>query len=124
MLAMDREALICDLAETYGIFDYRALPARLLATLAVGLRDNSRIKMRMEGQHVPRGELLLAAILDRVSTIAWFLSEDGQNNVNRPASMVAVLLGDAPSQNSTIESFATAEEYEQEWQRRTGVAHG
>lgn len=124
MLATDREAVICDLAENYGIFDYRALPARLLATLAVGLREDSRIKMRMEGQCVPRSELLLAAVLDKLSTIVWFLSEDGQNNVNRPTSMVEVLLGEPSSQSSTIESFDTAEQFEQEWKRRTGVAHG
>lgn len=124
MLATDREALICDLAETYGIFDYRALPARLLATLAVGLREDSRIKMRIEGQRVPRSELLLAAVLDKLSMIAWFLSEDGQNNVNRPTSMVEVLLGEPSSQASAIESFDTAEQFEQEWKRRTGVAHG
>lgn len=124
MLATDREALVCDLAETYGIFDYRALPARLLATLAVGLREDSRIKMRMEGQRVPRSELLLAAALDKLSLIAWFLSEDGQNDVNRPISLVEVLLGEAPSQDSAIEAFDTAEQYEQEWKRRTGVGHG
>lgn len=124
MLATEREALICDLAETYGIFDYRALPARLLATLAVGLREDSRIKMRIEGQRVPRSELLLAAVLDKLSMIAWFLSEDGQKNVNRPTSMVEVLLGEPSSQASAIESFDTAEQFEQEWKRRTGVAHG
>ena len=124
MLATDREALICDLAETYGIFDYRALPARLLAMLAVGLREDSRIKMRIEGQRVPRSELLLAAVLDKLSMIAWFLSEDGQNNVNRPTSMVEVLLGEPSSQDSAIESFDTAEQFEQEWKRRTGVNHG
>ena len=124
MLATDREALVCDLAETYGIFDYRALPAGLLATLAVGLREDSRIKMRMEDQRVPTNELLLAAILDKLSMIAWFLSEDGQNNVNRPASMVEVLLGDVPGQNSAIEAFDTAEQFEMEWKRRTGAANG
>ena len=37
MIALDQNALICDFAETYGIYNYRALPVSLLATLAVGL---------------------------------------------------------------------------------------
>lgn len=43
MLATDRDALICDLAETYRVLDYRALPVELLATLAAGLRQDARI---------------------------------------------------------------------------------
>lgn len=43
MLAADRDALICDLAETYRVLDYRALPVELLATLAAGLRPDARI---------------------------------------------------------------------------------
>lgn len=49
MLALDESALICDLAETYGVLNYRALPAEIAATLCAGLRDNSRIKMKCGG---------------------------------------------------------------------------
>ena len=44
MLAADRDALICDLAETYHVLDLTALPVPLLATLAAGLRGDSRIR--------------------------------------------------------------------------------
>lgn len=50
MLAADKEALICDLAETYNIYDYRSIPVNLLSTLSVGLRDNARIKMKLRGE--------------------------------------------------------------------------
>ena len=36
MIFTDEEALICDLAETYQIFDYRSLPVRTVATLSAG----------------------------------------------------------------------------------------
>lgn len=35
MLNLSEDALICDFAETYHIYDYRSLPLRLVATLAV-----------------------------------------------------------------------------------------
>ncbi len=41
MISRDEDALICDLAETYQIYNYKSLPARLVATLSVGLRDDS-----------------------------------------------------------------------------------
>ena len=41
MMAADEDALACDIAETYGIYDMRALPAGRLAVLAVGLREDS-----------------------------------------------------------------------------------
>lgn len=37
------EALICDLAETYHILDYKQLPLRTVAVLASGLRQDARI---------------------------------------------------------------------------------
>lgn len=73
MIALDEEALICDFAETYHIYDYRSLPARLAATYAVGLRNESRIKMLMKkeenGQIVSDVELLISVLIDRVGTL-------------------------------------------------------
>lgn len=43
MISIDRDALLCDLAETYHIYSMRGLPARTLAVLAFGLRADSRI---------------------------------------------------------------------------------
>lgn len=122
MLAADRNALICDLAETYGIFDYRALPASLLATLAVGLREDSRIKMRLSGSKVPRSEMLLAAAVDRLSLLVWFLSDDGQKGQRRPASILDALMGEEPKPDNVM-AFDSAADFETEWARITGVAH-
>lgn len=122
MLSADKDALICDLAETYGIFDYRALPATKLATLAVGLRDDSRIKMHLIGAKIPRKDLLLAAIVDRLSLLVWFNTEDGRNGVNRPPSVLGSIFGNESADN--VEAFETADAFEAEWARITGVTHG
>lgn len=123
MLRTDRDALICDLAETYGIFDYRALPGRLLATLCVGLRDNSRIKMRLSDTRVPQGDMLLAAVVDRLSWLIWMISKEGENGSNPPVSIVDLLLGVSQERND-VETYDSAEDFEAEWTRRTGVSHG
>ena len=42
--------MVCDLAETYGILDMYEHPAQLIATLATGLRENSRIYARLRAE--------------------------------------------------------------------------
>ena len=69
MIRLDEDALICDFAETYHIFDYEALPVSLAATLAVGLRDSSRIKQLMSYRKAPVETILLAGIVDRLSVM-------------------------------------------------------
>lgn len=115
MIACDEEALICDLAETYGIFDYRALPLKLVATLSVGLRENSRIKMKLSGVKITTDTMLLASAVDRLSLLVWAKTEDGQNNVNRPKSILTILTGN--EEESDVVAFETVEEFETERER-------
>lgn len=114
MIAADEDALICDLAETYGIFAYRALPVKLLATLASGLRADSRIKMILAGTKASEETLLLAGIADRMGQLVWMQSMDGSKGKNRPKSILSILLQDQPSEEDEgpIMTFETAEQYE------------
>lgn len=91
MIYVDEDALICDLAETYQIYDYRQLPPMRVAVFSCGLRDNSRIKMKLSGQTVQLDTLLLAGISDRLSTLVWFQTKDGQKGKNRPTPLVSLL---------------------------------
>lgn len=88
---LDEDALICDLAETYQIYDYKQLPLNQVAVFAYGLPDNSRIKQIMSDQIVPLETTLLASIVDRLSLSLWLQTKDGQKGVNRPASIAEML---------------------------------
>lgn len=111
MAARDEDALVCDMAETYHIFDYRALPLFLAARLACGLRENSRSKMRLAGNRIELRDALLAAILDRVGFLAWAQTRDGQRNRNRPASILDRLMHE-PDERETPVVYAGGEEFE------------
>ena len=111
MAARDEDALVCDMAETYHIFDYRALPLFLAARLACGLRENSRSKMRLAGNRIELRDALLAAILDRVSFLAWAQPRDGQKNRNRPASILDRLMHE-PDEREAPVVYAGGEEFE------------
>ena len=111
MLVKDEDALICDLAETYGIFDYKTLPICTVATLASGLKGDSRIMRIMTGQKVTAEELLLAGILDRLSWIAWTKTKDAQKGHNRPASVLEKMLGENISPTNQFEVYETGDEF-------------
>lgn len=111
MMEIDRDALVCDLAEVYGILDYKALPVPLLAALASGLRDNSRIKMKMNGQQIPVDTMLLAALVDQMAMSVWMWSENSKKGRDRPRPVLALLTGQE-TQEEESPGFATPEEYE------------
>lgn len=111
MIRIDEDALICDLAETYGIFDYKSLPIRLVATFSVGLRDESRIKKKLCGRETDLETMLLAGTYDLLNLLVWAKTEDGRKNHNRPDSVVNRLIGIDKDTNN-IQSFSSGEEFE------------
>ena len=113
MIAVDEDALICDLAETYHIFDYKAVPVEMLARLSAGLRQDSRSVMAITGTKVSEVEIMLAGILDRLSQLVWMQTADAQHGKGRPESIVEMLLNDRPSEGaSAIRAFNSPEEFE------------
>lgn len=111
MIQIDKNALICDLAETYHIYDYKKLPLTQVAIFAIGLKDDSRIKMKMSGQLVPMETLLLAGISDRLSILLWRQTVDGQKGRNRP-TMILDTLTLKMGKDSNVIVFSSGEDYE------------
>lgn len=114
MLNADRDALLCDLAETYGVYSLESLPPETVAILACGLRENSRIKMKLTGVKVAPDILLLAHIADRLGLLVWAKTKDGQRNRRRPPSFVEMLTGTGKQekQKITVSAFDTPEAFE------------
>lgn len=109
--------MICDLAETYHIFNYRELPVKLLATLVTGLRADSRTKMALTGTKVSDEIALLAIIYDRLTQWVWMNSEDGKNKVNRPESLYEHLTREYDPE---IIAFDSGEEFDRAWAEAVG----
>ena len=113
MIQTDEDALICDLAETYGIFDYRQLPVDQVAVFAFGLRDDSRIKLAMTNSKVPFETFLLAGVLDRLSALVWFKTTDGQKGVNKPLMVAEELTGKTKAKERKEMIFDSGEDFEE-----------
>lgn len=110
MMAVDEDALICDMAETYTIYDYQSLPVRLAAIFACGLRDTSRIKQRLANVNIATEELLMAGMYDRLNWLIWSKTTNGQKGIGAPEPITDILLG--RRQESETERFMTGAEYE------------
>ena len=111
MIRLNEDALICDLAETYHIYDYRSHPLKLVATLAAGLRENSRIKRLAAEVPADQETILLALIADRIEAIRYGFTEDATKGKNKPVSLIETLFG--ITNKSEITSFATPEQFEE-----------
>ncbi len=87
MINTDEDALECDLAETYHIFDYRSLPCERVATFACGLRNTSRIKLKLQDEKYTFEQKLQALAVDRLADLVWSKTKDAAQNRNRPKSI-------------------------------------
>ena len=103
MINTDKGLLECDLAETYGIYDYERLPLSKVATFSCGLRENSRIMMKLADTRVTTDTLLLASAV-------WSKTEDAQHGNGRPKSIVNALIRTQEVSNNEV--FTTADEFE------------
>lgn len=119
MLATDEDAVVCDMAETYGIFDYHSLPSTYIATLAVGLRDDARIKLKMSQTAYPLKTMLLASAVDRLSLLVWAKTKDAEKNRNRPKSVLEELM---KKPESDIVSFEDPKAFDDAWKELTEEA--
>lgn len=111
MLSVDEEAVICDLAENYNIYDYRQLSPNVVAVFSVGLKDSSRIKMKLSGMSATAEVLLLAQIADALNTLVWFNSKDRTNQSKRPKSLVEAITNPNKTDEKPM-SFSNGEEFE------------
>lgn len=112
MINLDEDALVCDLAETYHIYDYRSLPLKLVATLSAGLRDNSRIKLLAAEVPASQDTILLAIIADRVEALRYGLSDDSAKGRNKPVSIVESIYGEMAKKTSGVKGFDNATDFE------------
>lgn len=103
------DLVICDLAETYGILEYREIKGRTLASLVCGLRPSSRLMMALNNQKVSMTDLLLASSVDALNMLVWSKTKDSAHGKNRPASIVQSLMNSEEPKN---EGYLTVEDFE------------
>ena len=109
----DADALTCDMAETYSVYNMRALPVFTAATLACGLRDDSRVKRHLFDVKVPLELQLQIGIFDLLRWIQWSKTKSAETGDDYPEPLLAKVLGiDKDQTDQTVTAFDSAEEFE------------
>lgn len=112
MINLDRYALECDLAETYHIYNIKELPLSKVALFSYGLRENSRIKLKMNNMKYSFETMMMAGILDKLSILVWSKSDEASKGTNKPESILAKLLGIEQSTEKDHVVFNSSNEFE------------
>ena len=106
--------MICDLAETYHIYDIYSHPVEYIATLETGLRDDSRVRMKLSNMKVDPKTLILAKIADNTALNVYAKTKDAQHGRNYPASLVRALTEEVDKQKKPME-FNSGDEFLEAW---------
>lgn len=101
------------MAETYGIYDYKAMKPSLIATLAVGLPESSRIMRKYSGVNLTLDQMLLALIADSINNLIYGLS---RKKGKKPQGILEKLMNKDKKKDDLM-SFRTADDYEA-WMKR------
>lgn len=110
--------MIADLAEYYGILDYRGLAPSLIASLVVALRPESRIIRHFNNAKATFDQLLLAQIIDGVNLLIWQNTKNGRKGRNKPKSLYEELT--KVEQKEELETFDEADDY-LSWRKSKGM---
>lgn len=111
MVAADEDALICDFAETYHIYQWRGLAVKYAAVLAFGLSENSRIKMALTKRKATLDTMLMASAVDALNLLVWMQTKDAQKHRNQPKSIFKMLT-EEPDEGGKLLAFDSAEAFE------------
>lgn len=90
-----------------------------MATLAFGLREDSRTKMKIAGQKISKETLLLAAITDRLSWLVYANTEDAKHNRNKPKSIVEAMLAEDKTADK-VKAFRSGADFDAAFLKITG----
>lgn len=110
MLRTDEDALICDFAEYYHVLDLRSLPPTLAATLFLGLRDDSRCRMKLGNRGASTYQLMLSMIYDCCNWLCWAQTEDAAHGRHRPKSLHDQLI---QKDSEKVRGYRSAEDFEE-----------
>ena len=117
MIETDESALICDFAETYHIYDYRALPVSYAATLAYGLRGDSRIRLKL-GEVKEEVPCFISAA-KAADCLALFVNSLREEPEECPALLTDIIYGRGQKEEKKKTSYSSGEDFRNAWENLT-----
>lgn len=108
--------MVCDLAETYNIYNYEQLPVERVAVFVCGLRDNARVWQKLGKNNIDRE--LLVLIYDKLNWIAWTNTEAAHNGEAPPPRLFDKLFNiEQQEPDDETVKFDSPEDFKTAWER-------
>ena len=115
MRVLYKDALICDFAEYYHLYDFSSVPMETAAVLACGLPADSRTIRKMSGQKFTTDMILKIRLVDAVMSFEnAFVNVHSKRKVPRPQSLMKTLM---KQDDNEIRTFRSGEDFERERER-------
>ena len=118
MRALHEDALICDFAQYYHVYDLDSLNVRTAAILACGLPKESRTLKTLRKEKVDQNTMLMASILDTCRNIEYGVFQShSKKKIKKPKSVVQKLLGIDQDKKEEVKGFSSGDAFEVARQR-------
>ena len=111
MIAAGEEELFCDLAETYHVIGFDSYPVGVIATLAAGLGEGSRIMQKLMGVTYPPLALVAAHIADDLKLFRYSFLD------TKKAPEPYLFLEHIQKQVQETTGFSTPQEFIDNWNK-------
>lgn len=115
MRVICKDALICDFAQYYNIYDMNNHDLQTMAILACGLPPESRTIRQISGQKYSAEMIVQMGILDTLRSIEnVYINVHSKRKIPKPKSIFEILNG---NDEKEIRVFRSGEEFERERER-------
>lgn len=115
MLSFDRDALLCDMAETYGIYDIKAFKPKQIAMYACGLHPDSRIRSKLDGIYPMNTMEVLAHIADELKIIRHYFTAEKSDPM--PTFFTELIHEDEKRSKKNAQGFQSGEAFDEAWKQ-------
>lgn len=110
-MQLDKDALLCDLAETYNIYDFDMFKPSKIAVFAMGLREDSRIKMKMAGMRDLSRLGVITHTADVLTSIQYYLM--AKKDTAKPKLFYDILYEKDTEKDAV--AFSSGEAFQNTW---------
>lgn len=95
----------------------------MVATLLIGLRDDSRVKMHFSKTRLTLDQALLAIAADNLAFLAWTKTKDAAKGkkFNRPSLFENLMQEEKKKDKDDLMMFDSPEEYDEYVRQKRGI---
>lgn len=112
MRAIYKDALICDFAQYYHLYDLDQIGLKTASILACGLPPDSRTIKKIAGQKYSTEMLLQMGVLDALRSLEHaYISVHSKKKIPKPQSIFKLL---SQKDDKEIRTFRSGEDFERE----------